>query len=879
MHGASEEPMPRLRLKRQRLQAPEEDADPEPSISRSTAEWAAEAVAQARSQLAARLPGTSSLEAAALLTTILIRLPQLWPELAQDVLTAFGECATVNSAGELRAGGPAFVAGQQDATARTRRLLLAAVASASSNPAACAGVAAPADSSATLARVALLCALGEAEADEGRFIQAFKTLRRAQALSRRAGHPQGEDQAEAALEGLRAASLQRWHFQMLNDTPRSETYGAAIAAAAKKLATRAEVQQAGGIVALDIGTGTGLLAMMCARLPAVRAIHACEMNEALCAVAREVIQSCGRESRCPIEVHGCVSTELKLPERVDLVFSEVFDAGLLGEHALPTIFHAREHLLKPSGVVVPARARIFGQLIEAPELLGRFGVAPLAPGGLNLSCVRLRASERYTCETLAVVPHRPLTEPRELLLLDFSAASCEYLKANMGTWLDPPLQFTATATGSVHALAYWWELDLDEAGECRIGTSPNGGCESWQQAIRPLAEPVVNAEPLTVKEGGSLALHLRLQADGIDVFVEKDAHGQRVVTEAAPEPDVPELRLTEEELLLLNDVSHWDCIASHLDKALRDLGPGAVQVIDMSESPVPLASLLAARLCGRETPVLERAWVAVRGGAEREALAAILRANLVELDPDKISLLTNSTAQLLQTALPCPTLAQALPAALFVCEDVVEASGALRTGVLEDLALIWRRCAGASGTSPRRVKVVPEALHVDLVLINSVELQKRTRVLATPGGINVSTVNALSIQTFLGLEEALLQPTLLSEPVRALTLPLGSEELLSKLAELSQGSSPLVVRLVAKRAGVVHGIVTQFHWPRTGGEGGGGGSAHSWNRRLAGVLWPCDGGGEPPLLQVGDSILVAIRYTAARGLVFSVARIERRRRT
>ena len=42
-----------------------------------------------------------------------------------------------------------------------------------------------------------------------------------------------------------------------------------------------------------------------------------------------------------------------LPTQVDVVVTELVDSGLLGEHILPVLRHARAHLLKPGGRVIP----------------------------------------------------------------------------------------------------------------------------------------------------------------------------------------------------------------------------------------------------------------------------------------------------------------------------------------------------------------------------------------------------------------------------------------------------------------------------------------------------------------------------------------------
>lgn len=86
-----------------------------------------------------------------------------------------------------------------------------------------------------------------------------------------------------ALEGidnLKSELIERWHFRMLNDTQRNNNYNEAIKEAINKIK--------GPI--LDIGSGTGILSMMCKTNGGIN-ISSCEQNEAMYCIARDCINN------------------------------------------------------------------------------------------------------------------------------------------------------------------------------------------------------------------------------------------------------------------------------------------------------------------------------------------------------------------------------------------------------------------------------------------------------------------------------------------------------------------------------------------------------------------------------------------------------------
>merc|ERR1712216_242058 len=172
-----------------------------------------------------------------------------------------------------------------------------------------------------------------------------------------------------------ARQISRWHWAMLMDRTRNDPYAEAIAKAARKATT-----------VLDIGSGTGLLSMFAARAGA-KEIYTVEGTEAMAKMAQRCIKKNGFEKQ--IKGYCMMSTEMEvgreLPRRCDLCISEIVDVGLLGEHALPSMAHARDHLLTPDAVAIPCGAMVHAFLFELPRQAYSLSRPLDTEGGVNLT--------------------------------------------------------------------------------------------------------------------------------------------------------------------------------------------------------------------------------------------------------------------------------------------------------------------------------------------------------------------------------------------------------------------------------------------------------------------------------------------------------------
>ena len=74
-------------------------------------------------------------------------------------------------------------------------------------------------------------------------------------------------------------------------------------------------------------------------------------------MARAIVAAHGPGAQDGVVVINKASQDLligeDLPAPVDIVVTELVDSGLLGEHILPVLCHARAALLRPGGRVIP----------------------------------------------------------------------------------------------------------------------------------------------------------------------------------------------------------------------------------------------------------------------------------------------------------------------------------------------------------------------------------------------------------------------------------------------------------------------------------------------------------------------------------------------
>lgn len=265
-----------------------------------------------------------------------------------------------------------------------------------------------------------------------------------------------------------------YHHAMLRDQPRNAAYRRAIEAVAA------------GRVVLDIGSGSGLLAMIAARAGAAH-VHTCELLPQLAATAREIIAANGLSDR--ITVHSCHSRQLDrrrdLGGGADLIVSEILSHDVLGEHVLPAMAHARAELAAPGVQVLPERASVrvaLAQQVREYEPLGDVEGFDLSLFNRHVKGQELRRPSTPDCALRSA--------PADLLTFDFTGEiSLEGRSASV----------LLADGGTINCIAQWIHVDLgpDVTYENPPGVNPEGHWRTGLYTVDPPFTPAAGT-PVTV---------------------------------------------------------------------------------------------------------------------------------------------------------------------------------------------------------------------------------------------------------------------------------------------------------------------------------------------------------------------------------------------
>lgn len=167
-------------------------------------------------------------------------------------------------------------------------------------------------------------------------------------------------------------------------------------------------------IVIDIGTGTGIFAFVACRFGA-RRVYAIEPSDAI-QVARDIAAANGLSDR--IEFIQAMSTDVELPERADVIVSDIGGTLPWFQTHIPAIVDARRRLLAPGGILIPQEDTAWVAVADAPDLYTRH----TAPWRGNDYGLDMEAAHRMVVNTFSrghITPGQMLTAPQRWATLDY----------------------------------------------------------------------------------------------------------------------------------------------------------------------------------------------------------------------------------------------------------------------------------------------------------------------------------------------------------------------------------------------------------------------------------------------------------------------------
>lgn len=369
--------------------------------------------------------------------------------------------------------------------------------------------------------------------------------------------------AEKNVNSIKNLLLERWHFRMLNDKIRNDAYYDAIKESTNRFKDSI----------LDIGTGTGILAMFASEFTAT-AVTAIEASEIMAWIAECVTQG---NNRPDIVIVNKMSTTMNYRDiggKRSLVVTELFDAGLLGEHVLQTLSHAWEYFTIPTTRFIPNKAEFFVMGAKCDHLYRKYQLCMSAKKVLNIENmhVHILSDDTYDSEDVHLIKEiKYVTEPQSVMKIDFNDY-CDIQEKLKST--DPyEVQLKATENNEINIIIGWFNLYLTENITLTTDPRSKNRANAWQQAV------FFDNIPKSVKKDEVIKTEFLINGGKLMML---------------PYFDAPFSRVSPETIRFLNDDLYMKTITGCIGMTCIYLGQMAdisqINIVDIS--PFPMFGML-----------------------------------------------------------------------------------------------------------------------------------------------------------------------------------------------------------------------------------------------------------------------------------------------
>ncbi|XP_042512676.1 probable protein arginine N-methyltransferase 1 [Macadamia integrifolia] len=297
------------------------------------------------------------------------------------------------------------------------------------------------------------------------------------------------------------------HEEMLKDTVRTKTYQNVIYQNTFLFRNK---------VVLDVGAGTGILSLFCAKAGA-KHVYAVECSQ-MADMAKEIVEANGFSNVITV-LKGKVE-EIVLPvAQVDIIISEWMGYFLLFENMLDTVLYARNKWLINDGIVLPDRAALYLTAIEDAEYKEDKIEFWNNVYGFDMRCIKKQSMMEPLVDT--VDQNQIVTNSQLLKTMDIS-------KMALGdASFTAPFKLVAERNDYIHALVAYFDVSFTKCHKFTgFSTGPRSRATHWKQTVLYLEDVLTVCEGEAVV-GSMTVIPNKKNPRDVDITLKYSLNGQR----------------------------------------------------------------------------------------------------------------------------------------------------------------------------------------------------------------------------------------------------------------------------------------------------------------------------------------------------------------
>jgi protein arginine N-methyltransferase 1 len=228
-------------------------------------------------------------------------------------------------------------------------------------------------------------------------------------------------------------------------------------------------------IVLDIGTGTGIFAILACRFGA-RHVFALEPDDSI-HIARKTAQENGCADR--ITFIQDLSTRITLPERANVMISDLHGILPYFQFHIPSIADARQRLLAEDGIQISRQDTMWATVVTSPKHYADY----VDSWNTNKYDLSMKAAHHIVSNGW----FRSLASPEDFHVKPQVCSVLDY-RTIADPDLSTRLSWTVEKPGIAHGLSVWFDADI--ADGIRISNAPGQPELVYGQAFFPWTTPV-----------------------------------------------------------------------------------------------------------------------------------------------------------------------------------------------------------------------------------------------------------------------------------------------------------------------------------------------------------------------------------------------------